>query len=250
MIKQIYKSSSPIFNEPNKSSSIETEALFGEKVKIINKKRDWEYCELLTDNYLGWIKTADLGENYFTTHRVLVSRTFAYSEPNIKSRPINYFSMGSKIKCKIFNKNWHKVSLNKNDKFETFIQTKDVVKKSHKVKDWVSSIEILKNTPYKWGGRDTIGLDCSSLIQLGLQTHRYKFPRNSSDQRKSCCKNVDINDISRGHLIFWDGHVGVMVDKKNILHANAHFMKVVIEPLKEVIKRIGVDKKFEIKKIL
>ena len=72
MIKQIYTSSSPIFNEPNKSSSIETEALFGEKVTIIDKKKDWEYCELLTDNYLGWIKTADLGENYNTTHRVLV----------------------------------------------------------------------------------------------------------------------------------------------------------------------------------
>ena len=98
------------------------------------------------------------------------------------------------------------MSLEKNDKFKTFIPTKDIVKKSHKVKDWVSSIELLKNT-YKWGGRDTIGLDCSSLIQLGPKLIDINFPEIVLI-KKICSNNIDIKDISRGHLIFWDGHVG------------------------------------------
>ena len=45
-------------------------------------------------------------------------------------------------------------------------------------------------------------------------------------------------DIQRGDLVFWKGHMGVMLDDTRLLHANAFHMLVVIEPVADAIARI------------
>ena len=54
----------------------------------------------------------------------------------------------------------------------------------HKVSDWVATAQQLEGIPYRWGGRDTIGIDCSAFLQLSYQTYGESIPRNTSEQVK------------------------------------------------------------------
>ncbi len=237
-------------SEPNETSSLETECLFGETVEILDNHLDWVFCKLKTDNYCGWIKKEGLGELKNPTHRVLVQRTFIYISKTPKSNSLFYLPMGAKISVQNVKSNWAEINFYYDNKTQTgYVPTKHIVKLHHKVKDWVKVAQLLEGTPYKWGGRDTIGLDCSALLQLSYQTYGESLPRNTSQQircKKKYIKNV--NDLKRGCVIFWEGHVGIMIDNLNCIHANAFHMKTKTEPLFQIIKRMGKD--FDIIKML
>ena len=89
-------------------------------------------------------------------------------------------------------------------------------KKNHKVNDWVAVAEQFLNVPYRWGGRDSIGIDCSALIQLSLETYGVNFPRDTKLQILENYKKIKINNLQRGAIVFWEGHVGVMTDRKKL----------------------------------
>jgi hypothetical protein len=62
-------------------------------------------------------------------------------------------------------------------------------------------------------------------------------------QEQALGKPVEINSqfagLIRGDLVFWKGHVGIMTDSENLLHANAFHMRVATEPLIEAARRIA-----------
>lgn len=238
----IIKSSVSMHAEPAAESLLETECLFGETVEVLDQRSDWIYCKLITDNYHGWIKKIGLGKFGNPTHRVFVKRTFVYLDKHPKSKCLFYLPMGARLGVESFNCGWAKIHLYNNKVKIGFVPGKHIVELSHKFKDWVSTAEILDGTPYKWGGRDTLGIDCSSLLQLSYQTYGHIIPRNSSEQIKLKKKNIQkFDDLKRGCVIFWSGHVGIMVDKYNCIHANAYHMTTKIEPLSEIINRMSSD---------
>ena len=229
--------------EPSEISSLETECLFGETVTILDEYKDWYYCKLLTDNYCGWVKKLNLGEMNTYTHRIVSKRTFLFSDKDVKSGCIFYLPLGSQVSVEIIDKEWTKVYLFKNrDHKFGYIPSQHIIEKNASIKDWVAIAEKLIGTPYVWGGRDSIGLDCSALVQLSYQTYGEEIPRNSNDQlllNKETIKSLYM--LERGFVVFWQGHVGIMVDKLNCIHANAFHMEVSIEPLANIISRIGKD---------
>ena len=231
--------------KPAVDAPLETECLYGENVEILNEYSNWVYCKLLTDNYHGWINKNSLGHAKPSTHRVTVSRSLLYSHNNEKSQVINYVPLGAKISVKKIINNWAEVYLSSDVAFKTaYIPANHIIDNQSKVKDWVKIAEQVVGTPYKWGGRDTMGLDCSSLLQLSYQAFGYNIPRNTKDQiniKKKVIK--DINQLDRGCVVFWNGHVGIMVNKFNCLHSNAFHMQTVIEPLNSIINRIGHNNK-------
>ena len=149
--------------------------------------------------------------------------------------------MGARILVQNIKSDWAEICLFCNNKTQTgYVPTNHIVELNHKVKDWVKVAQLLEGTPYKWGGRDTIGLDCSALLQLSYQTYGETLPRNSSQQvqlKKRYIKNID--NLKRGCVVFWKGHVGIMIDKFNCIHANAFHMQTKTEPLIQIINRIG-----------
>jgi cell wall-associated NlpC family hydrolase len=108
------------------------------------------------------------------------------------------------------------------------------------VHDWIEVAERFINTPYVWGGRSALGIDCSALVQLALQQAGIACPRDSDMQEARLGGQVERpNGLRRGDLVFWPGHVGIMLDDAILLHANAFAMATVAEPLDAVEKRIG-----------
>ena len=243
-------SSTSMKSKPFATSMLETECLFGENVEILEEYLEWVYCKLLTDNYCGWVKKSSLGYLKKPTHRVILKRTFVFNKKNVKSNCIHYLPMGALLSIKEIKKEWAEIYLFHNNEHQTaFVPSKHIVSIDNKIKDWVSVAEQLVGSPYKWGGRDSMGIDCSALLQLSYQAYGKKIPRNTSDQVKVYSQTVtDLNKLKRGFVVFWKGHVGIMVDRLNCIHANAFHMKTIIEPLNDII--IRMKNKFQIIKIV
>ena len=242
---KIIKPSVCMYSDPCENSSLETECLYGEHVKILENQTNWSLCKLLSDNYIGWIRTNGLGHLESTTHRVITKRTFLYKNKNEKSLCIHYLPLGARLSVKKIENNWAEVYLSNKSNFNTaYVPFKHIVEVNNKVVDWVIIAEQLINTPYKWGGRDSLGIDCSALIQLSYQAYGENIPRNTSEQIKIQKPIVtEIKNLHRGCVVFWKGHVGLMVDKLNCIHANAFHMKTVIEPLDNIVMRMERNNK-------
>jgi hypothetical protein len=237
----VIKPSAPMRSSPDVASNLETECLFGETISVLDNYLDWYFCRLLTDNYCGWIQKKYLGEIVQSTHRVFSNRTYLFRGKDVKSGCINYLPLGAQIRVEDFDDFWAEVYVggDKNQKFG-YIPRKHIIKNGKKIDDWVSIAERLMGTPYVWGGRNSIGLDCSALLQLSYQTYGENIPRNSADQsllNKKVIKNKE--NLQRGFVIFWEGHVGIMVDEIHCIHANAFHMEVSREPLVNILERSG-----------
>ena len=246
----IIQSSTSMNSEPLKTSLLETECLFGETVEILDKYLEWVYCKLLTDDYCGWIKKNSLGLLKIPTHRVISKRTFLFNKKDIKSNCILYLPMGARLSVKQIKNEWAEIYLSNNYEYLiAFVPSKHIIEIDKNVKDWVSIAEQFIGTPYKWGGRDSMGIDCSALVQLSYQAYGKNIPRNTSDQINAFKKKVeDVNKLDRGFVVFWEGHVGIMIDKLNCIHANAYHMKTIVEPLNDIVKRM--QNKYKIIKII
>ena len=245
----VIKPSIPMKSLPDKMSDLETECLFGESLKILDKQTDWYLCKLLTDNYCGWVEKRGLGIMRQPTHRVISNRTFLFKKNDIKSELINYLPLGAQVIVEDFDKDWCKIILSENSDYKiAFIPSSHLMSIDKKIDDWVLIGSIVPNgpfiaerligTPYVWGGRDSIGLDCSALLQLSYQTYGENIPRNSIDQSLLEKKIIrDQEACERGFVVFWKGHVAIMTDNLNCVHANAFHMEVSKEPLSHIIKR-------------
>lgn len=227
----------PLFATPSFESELMTEGLFGEGVRIFEIRDKWAWAQLMLDDYVGYMPLEALSPGYLApTHRVCALRTFVYSEANIKSPPIELISMMSQLA----------VLREEEDFYE--LKTGGFVVKSHvcamemKEADFVEVAERLLGTPYLWGGRTSLGLDCSALIQVALMASGQVERRDSDLQGHTIGELLpnlsDLSLLRRGDLVFWSGHVGVMLDPLRLLHANAHHMQVAVEPLLTAITRI------------
>jgi cell wall-associated NlpC family hydrolase len=98
--------------------------------------------------------------------------------------------------------------------------------------------ELFLNAPYLWGGKSSLGIDCSGLVQVALQAAGVTCPRDTYMQERAIGQQTSLGELRRGDLIFWKGHVAIALDTTTIIHANAHHMLAAIEPAADAIARI------------
>jgi cell wall-associated NlpC family hydrolase len=236
--KSVTIPSTPLSREPRLDLSIDTECLFGETVTVYETNEEgWCWGQLETDGYVGFLSAAALAPaNRTPSHRVGTLRTFIYPEPTIKAPSQAAFSMGCLVTVKKISGDFAELASG------GFVWARHIIGLDTYAPDFVTVAEGFLNVPYLWGGRTSLGLDCSALVQLSLAATGRRAPRDSDMMERQLGASLDLGDglpmLRRGDLIFWKGHVGIMQDETTLLHANGYHMSVVSETLQTASDRI------------
>jgi cell wall-associated NlpC family hydrolase len=224
--------------KPDMTTGIDTELLLGETLHVFEKAEGWAWVQADADGYAGYVPETAIGEVVAATHRIIVPRTFIYPEAELRKPPVASLSMGS---CVTFvgEAETRGTRYLLTAKGEGVIAAHCLAIDQPPTTDYVSIALRFLETPYLWGGRSGFGIDCSGLVQLAMAMTGKPVLRDTDMQFKSIGVPIDRQDVRRGDLVFWKGHVGIMEDEATLLHANGHTMNVSRENLEEAIKRIG-----------
>lgn len=196
---------------------------------------------------MGWINLKDTTKAFKNTHIVVEKQTIATSLPKIQSSFKFYLPLCSLLKVEKTINEFSKIQFNNED---VYVPSSHIQKLEVKTNDWVAIAQKCVNSPYKWGGRNASGIDCSALVQLSLITKKIYVPRDTSDQLNYFSHLFpESRGLTRGSLVYWKGHVGIGVDNLKIIHSSGHHFKVVIEEYDEVMKRLK-KKGLKVKKII
>ncbi len=232
---QVVEASAPLRRLPAFDAALETEALFGEQVTVYDETEGWGWVQLERDSYVGYLPLVALGNSSKPTHRVSTLRTHAYPGPSIKLPPRMALSLGARLTVARMEGDF---AVTGDGLFLWLRHLSDVG--SHEP-EFVSVAEKFLETPYLWGGRTSEGIDCSGLAQAALTAAGVAAPRDSDMQAGLGQEVEPAAPLTRGDLVFWKGHVGIMRDSDTLLHANGFHMKVVSEPLDQARSRIAAS---------
>ena len=220
-----------VYNKKNIKSKVVTQLLYGDIFKKLGQSGSWIKIKNNSDNYKGYIKNKKFPSNHKSTHKICVLRSNIYSEPNARNKIFKKLSFGSKIKVTNRKGNFCKFD-------NSWIKKKDLKKINFKTKDNFKNINKFINVKYKWGGKHFTGVDCSGLIQLFLNFNKKFCPRDTKDQIKYFKKKVKLEKIRKNDLIFWKGHVALIISKNSLIHGYGPLKKVTKMPINKTIDRI------------
>jgi cell wall-associated NlpC family hydrolase len=199
-----------------------TQALYGEPMELHWIAREgWYRINTVVDKYTGFVRIQDIvGYLPPPTHRVCVQRAPAFVRPHGRAKKYLTLGMNARVHVEHIGKTFSRVSFDRN---QTWIRNEHLMSIGAVETDWVGAAQRCCGTPYLWGGRDSaVGLDCSGLIHNGLTARGTKCPRDSKDMR-ALGTPLDFGAkgfrYKRGDLVFFEGHVGVMVDARRLLHS-------------------------------
>jgi hypothetical protein len=234
----------PIRQSPRHDAGLDTEALRGEAITVYDEDSEgWSWVQLARDGYVGYIPSQAIlkGARPEANYKVAALRSFEFSGPSIKEPPLDWLSLGSELQitreieargrrfgvttsggCVVLG---HLAPI---DALET---------------DPVGVAERFVGTPYLWGGKSSLGLDCSGLVQTALRAVGVLAPRDTDMQEKVVGSPISLDPAEwrRGDLVFWPGHVAYVRDRSTLLHANAHHMAVAIEDTAAALARIAAS---------
>ncbi len=225
--------------KPDLASGMDTEVLLGEEVTVFDRADGWAWVKAASDGYVGYLPDAALASpGAAPTHHVIVPRTFLYPGADLRFPAPAALSMGSRLAVV-------GEAETRGTRYLLLADGRAIVAGhclpvgTYASDDYVAVAARFLETPYLWGGRSGFGIDCSGLVQLSLMMTGRSAPRDTDMQALGLGTEIGRDDLRRGDLVFWKGHVAIMEDDKTLLHANGHTMTVAREDFEAAVKRIG-----------
>lgn len=237
--RQVTAGSLPLRSAPTAIARLGSELLFGETVRVFETRDGWAWVQNDTDGYVGYAPAAALSDTvHAATHTVTVLRTYLFPEPNVKAPPLDLLSMNSRLAVSGSDRGFSRIADG------GWVWTAHLSPIDAAATDPAAVALLFLGAPYLWGGRTSLGLDCSGLIQMALGRCGVAAPRDSDMQQALLGQAVDFGDdpsqLRCNDLVFWPGHVGIALDSGDFLHANATDMMVAVgrfEAVREHIRK-------------
>jgi len=222
----------PLWRAPDPSSERLDELVYGESFEALESAGDFVWGRAARDGYVGYAPADALAPaSDAATHRVAAIRTYAFAEPRVRSSAHGPFSLNALVAVEAEEGAFSRAADG------AWFWTAHLAPIGAFERDPASIAERFLGAPYLWGGRTSVGLDCSGLIQQALYACGRACPRDA-DLQLAEGRDVARAEASRGDLVGWRGHIGLLLDETRLIHANSHHMAVVIEPLEAVIERM------------
>ena len=218
---------------PNTISNNDSQLLFGETFDVEKEHGAYVYGKSSLDGYKGYVERDQLVKEAPEANSVVISRlTHIYPEPSFKSRPLMPLSFMSRITLTGETDGEFSQTNEGEWIFSAHLQDLSSLDLGQ---DHVDIAMGFLGTPYLYAGRSSLGIDCSALVQMALLGAGHECPaRDSKDQAETIGISINKDDLKRGDFVFFEGHVGIMVDEANILNATARHMSTLVEPLSDL----------------
>jgi len=232
---QVSASVAPLRDAPTPDAEQATQLLFGQTFTVYDIADGRAWGQSLIDGYVGYVDIEALSAPVVAaTHSVTALRTYVFSRPSIKSAPLRLISLNARVAAEDFEGRFARIARG------GFVIAAHIAPVGSVCKDWVATAEQFLHAPYLWGGSESLGVDCSGLVQNALHAAGIACPRDSDMQADELGAPiaVDLDALQRGDIVCWRGHIGIMLDGARLLHANAHHMATAIEPLRTAVARI------------
>jgi cell wall-associated NlpC family hydrolase len=236
--RDVVEPQAPVRRAPSPDAALDTEALMGERVTVYETTDEgWAWGQLDSDGYVGWLPAAALGApGPAPTHKVAAVRTLVFPGPSIKLPPAMGLPLGARLAI-VRHEGPLAVTATGG-----YVPVKHLAPAAAAERDFVAVAERFLAVPYLWGGKTSLGVDCSGLVQVALTACGIACPRDSDLQEQAlgapASPDAGFTNLRRGDLVFWKGHVAIVRDPETLLHANAFHMAVAAEPLAPAIARI------------
>jgi hypothetical protein len=232
-VREVVEPQLPVRRAPSPDAPLDTEALMGERVTVFETSEEgWAWGQLDADRYVGFMPANGLAPpGPAPTHRVSAVRTLMFPGPSLKLPPLAGLPLGAVMAV-----------ARQEDRFAVtasggFVPRVHLAPIERREADFVAVAERFLGTPYLWGGKTSLGLDCSGLVQIALAACGLVCPRDS-DMQETALGEPIADRPRRGDLMFWKGHVAIVRDEATLVHANGFRMAVAIEPIAAAIARI------------
>lgn len=207
--------------------------LFGEIFDVLETRDGWAWGQARRDGYVGYVAQAHLGAPAASpTHRVGALRAYAFATPSIKAPPTGLYSLNALVAVEAREGRFAKAAGG-----GWFVEAQLAPIGSFET-DPAGVAERYRGAAYQWGGRESLGLDCSGLVHAAALACGLACPRDT-DQQALAGRPIGEAELTRGDLVFWRGHVAMMLDAAQVIHANVFHMAVAMEPLAEAVARIA-----------
>ena len=242
-LKQVRVGVAPLKRMPASEAPLESQMQRGETVRAFGETANgWCFCQSETDGYVGFVPGEALDDRLVPpTHRVTALRTFLYPVPDLKVPARDTLPIGSLVAVE-------GEMRTRGTPYGLLAGSEGAIVMAHLEpvaaplpEDHVSVAERFVETPYLWGGRTSLGADCSGFVQLVLGLTGRKALRDTDLLAAHLGDPVDgglEGDLRRGDVVIWKGHALIIRDAGTVIHSSGQHMRVVIEPSSEAFRRL------------